>query len=731
MRKINFTILMLLVFSLLSHADIPPKFKQKTDESSKTLERIDHVFFYKKVGNPTLVYSGEEYTIYPFKNFIVEEGYRVRVDSDNESVGLNCSIVGFSDSTIIVKMGLLGQGEARFSYFFDVIDANGEEVDYPSPMFTRQTVSFINFQPRSDTLDANNIRAVIYAKGNQFFNEDLPEFGDSYPSSEYMVHYNYPKGTLKSPIFTMSPWVAGLDESDNLHLSSVVYGVGNEPFNYFSGPCSKEGDELFMDDADIYNWTKTWKITTEAIQYHRMHYNDNDYQMPEAIASWPAHGNPDLGQRQHIAPFVDIDNDGEYHPEKGDFPKLKGDQMIFYVQNDMTSTRSFGLEIDTKSYAFAKAESEDEVLANTTLYQYIFHNRSNHEYHDVYLGLWVDFDLGFSGDDYQGCDVETGYMYVYNGTTIDGIEDTEGFASTASYYGESIPAQAAMILGGPKMDADNIDNPSGGCDYSLTGINFGNGVVDDERLGMSRFLSYFFTMSGEMNDPVVAKDYYNHLRGFWEDDVPIQYGGNIYQEGVVGPEARFMYPGDSDPMNWGTNCDFPNEGYNQDGKYWTEESAGNPYSERRGLISVGPFTFESGSVDTLDFALVTAPAGANTQETLSTLKSYCKTLKSYYVMNPSHFGDNIDGVTDYKKEDNTLKIYPNPVESDYLYVQLPKAMKEGTYAIYSMSGTLIYKGVMGKDETVSRVYVGNLSKGVYLISFITKDNQLLQAKFVK
>ncbi len=728
MRKLNFTILTILFFSLLSYADIPPKFKQKTDEK-KTLERIDHVFFYKKVGNPTLVYSGEEYTIYPFKDFIVEDGYHVRVDADHDPVGLNCSIIEFSDSTITVKMGLLGEGQARFSYFFDVIDANGEEVDYPSPFFTRQTVSFVNFQPRSDTLDANNIRAVIYAKGNQFFNEDHPELESPHSDSKN-IHYNYPKGKPKSPICTMSPWVAGLDESDNIHLSAIMY-YDNEPFKYFSGPCSKEDDDLFIDDTDIYNWTKTWKITTEAIQYHKTHYNDNDYQMPEAIASWPAHGNPDLGQRQYIAPFIDVDNDGVYHPEKGDFPKIKGDQMIFYVQNDITSARSFGLEIDTKSYAFAKDENQDEVLANTTLYQYVFHNRSNREYHDVYLGLWVDFDLGFSEDDYIGCDVENGYMYVYNAASIDGgVEGSDNDLLPPFFYGGEIPAQAAMILGGPKMDVDQTDNPSGGCDYSITGINFGNGIIDDERLGMSRFISYFNTPSGT-NIPQKDEDYYNHLRGFWEDDKPIQYGEYINQTDVVGPEARFMYPGDSDPMNWGTNCNLPNGGYNQNGKYWTEETVDNPHGDRSGLISIGPFTFEPGSVDTLDFALVTAPAKSNTQETLSTLKSYCKTLKSYYVMNPSHFGDNIDGIADYKKENNTLNVYPNPVESDYLYVQLPKEVKEGTYAIYSISGTLIYKNVIGQNENINHVYVGNLSKGVYLISFTTKDNQLLQAKFVK
>ena len=44
-------------------------------------------------------------------------------------------------------------------------------------------------------------------------------------------------------------------------------------------------------------------------------------------------------------------------------------------------------------------------------------NRSDTNYHDVYLGSWVDFDLGYPYDDLIGCDSVLGAFYIYNGDT--------------------------------------------------------------------------------------------------------------------------------------------------------------------------------------------------------------------------------------------------------------------------------------------------------------------------
>ena len=42
-------------------------------------------------------------------------------------------------------------------------------------------------------------------------------------------------------------------------------------------------------------------------------------------------------------------------------------------------------------------------------------------------------------------------------------------------YGDYPPAQGIVILGGPYMDADGIDNPDNECDESINGVGFGDG----------------------------------------------------------------------------------------------------------------------------------------------------------------------------------------------------------------------------------------------------------------
>ncbi|MCD4734699.1 MAG: hypothetical protein K8R53_01525, partial [Bacteroidales bacterium] len=128
-------------------------------------------------------------------------------------------------------------------------------------------------------------------------------------------------------------------------------------------------------------------------------------------------------------------------------------------------------------------------------------------------------------------------------------------------------------------------------------VNFGNGIVDDERYGMRRFV-YHNNSGGVQGDPQIAPQYYNYLRGKWRDNTVMLYGGNAHlNSGALGPECDFMFPGDSDPCNWGTRGQFPNGGFNQNGIYWTEEVVGNKPDDRRFMQSAGPFTLKPGAVN--------------------------------------------------------------------------------------------------------------------------------------
>jgi hypothetical protein len=69
-----------------------------------------------------------------------------------------------------------------------------------------------------------------------------------------------------------------------------------------------------------------------------------------------------------------------------------------------------------------------------------------------------------------------------------------------------------------------------------------------------------------------------------------------------------MFPGDSDPWNWGTGGNTPGGGFNTNGKYWSEEQCGNAPNDRRFMQSAGPFTLEPGAVNYITFGVPWARA---------------------------------------------------------------------------------------------------------------------------
>jgi hypothetical protein len=65
-----------------------------------------------------------------------------------------------------------------------------------------------------------------------------------------------------------------------------------------------------------------------------------------------------------------------------------------------------GIEIQTLYYAY-EAE-QDSALKYTTFVDQCIINRSASSYHDVYIGHFIDFDLGYFYDDFLHCDTNLG-----------------------------------------------------------------------------------------------------------------------------------------------------------------------------------------------------------------------------------------------------------------------------------------------------------------------------------
>lgn len=652
---------------------------------------------------------GETYTIYPLVNDYDPDGGDLIIEECTTGYPNTISILQFSDTSITFKVIDYAVGE---SHHFSLRYKLASEEFTP---YCQSNITMITEIPH-DILLTNDIKARIFPQNIQFWNAYARVYDDSHG-------FMYPADEKTSTIFSYGLWVGGLDENDQLHLAAETFR--QRGVDFWSGPLSDDGLAT-TDTANCGNWFRTWKVDRSEIYAHIANFQDASYEMPEAIASWPAHGDPALNQAEMIAPFVDVDGDLEYHPELGDYPFIKGDQSIFFVYNDqLEHTESegapLGVEIHCMAWAIDEVKSS-QAYGSTIFMSYKIFNKSDQTYHDTYIGTFADFDIGNSANDLVGCHVENGNYFGYNGTETD--PDMPNGVDTTFGYGSNIPTQSICILGGPFLDADGIDNPSGSCNESINGAGFGDGIIDNEMHGMSHFI-YFYNADNQYSpDPQYAAEYYNYMKGIWQDGSAMVYGGNghVSNGGNADYPARFMYPGDSDVCHWGTN------GLDHGMGEWTEITAGNNPTDTRGTSSIGPFTFEPGSVHYLDIALVTAPGDAG-KSSKDLVQDYIAQIKQDYLVNPSKFGNQYVGIeeTDAIKEE--IKVYPNPVDGDIINFELT-CTQNTEYKIYNTAGQVIISGNLEQSIKNHQINIGELQSGWYILE-INNNGRILHSKIIK
>jgi len=266
---------------------------------------------------------------------------------------------------------------------------------------------------------------------------------------------------------------------------------------------------------------------------------------------------------------VDVSANGYYDPSNGDYPDIKGDQAIYFIQNDQRSVgvvSSIGIEIHGMLYGFD--EANDSALNNTLFLSYKIIHRGASSVFDTYIGFWTDMDIGYEQDDYIGCDVTRNSYYTYNGTGSDRL------------YWKNVAAQSVTFLNGPDMDGDGKDNQKGvkAGEY-LTGFGMGDSILDNERFGMENFLII------NNPNPSFSNEYYNLISGKHANGLRLTFGGIGIDSSA--PPTKFMYPGISDPLGYGTRGAVS-------GGNWSEKNAQpggfpNIPSDRKGVASMGPF----------------------------------------------------------------------------------------------------------------------------------------------
>lgn len=526
----------------------------------------------------------------------------------------------------------------RYGYFLgwgDGYNDRSREVVMPAHDVTLEYI--VDTMPRA-TLAASRITTPVYLFGTMSYDGDVAgyRFRD--------IHYPYGEGadqveSWPSTIFNSSLWVASEEGS----AVSYFFQDGND---FYPGPVRLDGT---TDMETARRFSRVWHLTREQIDYHIAHCGEAGYTIPDDIMTWP--GNGPEGYADQLAPYYDADSNGRYDARAGDYPIIRGDECVFSIFNDATGVHfqsqgaPLGLEVHSMTYAFN--EPENMALWNTVFQHYDIYNRSAADLTNTYLGMWTDFDIGYAWDDFVGCDVRRGMFYAYNGMPT----DTPGMGS----FQGTTPAQGCVILGGARQPADGLDNPrvdiekilsdsytnpqvkqlleqyrrddgtldtvavnldaelffsydpscwmfmpgNDAVNQAINGANFGNGIADDERLGLTNFTYYENSLSAINGEPEYSTDFYNYMRSYWKNGLHIKYFGNGMSAGVEDLDARFMFPYDSDPWQWGTDGVMP-----QQPNAWEESLVGNMPGDRRGVGASGPFTFTAGSHQELDVAFV-------------------------------------------------------------------------------------------------------------------------------
>lgn len=618
------------------------------------------------------------------------------------------------------------------------------------------TIVFRIHAKSCDSLYLNNINARFTVNGLHFFGPDGGKF-------------EVPKFSGKSTIYLNTLWIGGMVDTA-LYLAAQRYGQGPNTdiaytkTDFFPGPV--------MDSAvySVYQdtlWDYIWNLKRSDIDYHIAHWSDAGYQPIHDILTWPGNGDVSLGQAAKLAPFFDRNNDGIYNPYDGDYPLIRGDQSLFFIFNDDRNnhTESLGrkMKVEIHGMAYVWDMPEDSAFNNTVFLSYEIFNRSNRTYQNTYIGTFTDFDIGWPYDDYVGCDVDRGFYYGYNGTPVDG----NGQPGT---YGDNPPAQSVTFLGGPYLDPDGYDNPSyngdgikgpsfhGDCSIvglngsvitmhygpgdslsgqfkvssdAINGVNFGDGIVDNERLGMNKFVYCNNSSSGVpsyMTDPLYASEYYKSLQGIWKDNTRMYYGGlaNIADPHSYGPYCDFMFPGVSDQCDWGTGGVPPNGPKN-----WTEKTAGNPPQDIRGFGSSGPFTFHPGDVEDFDlsFGFARDYGVKNADSSLSKLQHMVDIVRHAYVTNTLPDGSPFfSGISDKNSpvQDHVI-VYPNPANT-IINIRFENLLSQPvSIRLININGTVV-KSFEGKPGTrLSRIDITGLPDGLYLIN-IQSNNQVITKK---
>lgn len=465
----------------------------------------------------------------------------------------------------------------------------------------------------------------------------------------------------------------------------------NEQYNELPGPYTTNS---MYDELMEAKYNRPYHVSLQMIQDHidSVAFGSSSYVPVWEIRNWPAHGNAALGQEANLAPYVDNNSNGIYEPLLGDYPRIYGNDCVFSITHyrDNGNTNK---ALEFHSYVYTQLCDTNETFDNVLMRKVKVFSRGA-EIDSLFFGGSFDGDLGNYNDDYAGTNVGLGLVYNYNADAND--EDNSGRIG----FHDKLAAQGIMVLKGFKQANDGLDNGIGILPgQSVNGYGFNDGVTDNEYAGLYASAVYTGTNAPVgQSDPTSAMQWYNVLNGMWQLGDQMYYGGTGFPGApcVTTFPANYMYTGDSDTLNWGTEGIDP-------GFDWFEfepcgvGSTSNPSGDRRAGYSFGKTALSNGEFVELDYAYLikrqNAPA-TTLFEPVTDLFVKAAAVRSAFLSNDGPCGINFDPIpVDLGVEENTLEgadlftLYPNPTTG---LVRINGISETGgTVQVFDINGKLL------------------------------------------
>ena len=195
-----------------------------------------------------------------------------------------------------------------------------------------------------------------------------------------------------------------------------------------------------------------------------------------------------------------------------------------------------------------------------------------------------------------------------------------------------------------------------------------------------------------------------------------------------------MYPGGSDPLNYGT--DGVNPGF-----LWSEEQAGNILGDRRGIGSCGPFAFEPNSNQRFNIAFVSACGyiDGNTPSSVDNLIGAAESVQRQWTRDTVDSGrpmtympysaphdvaedpeDPQNGIDQTASDRIRLMVYPNPTNG-VLHISCSEPQTARLFDLYGreqMSFTV--------NQSESYLDISSLPKGVYFLRVVNSVTKIVR-----